>query len=106
MSDKPDILLDLLASCAQGALNHPGSDDATSDATKKARSVQSELIYHRVLSTAEAAALLNFSVPHFRRLYRSGGVPAPLQLSTRKLGWRAGDLVDWIAARQNRPLTS
>ena len=57
---------------------------------------------HKVLSTAEAAAFLNFSIPHFRRLYRSGGVPAPLQMSTRKLGWRAGDLVEWLEARQSR----
>ncbi len=60
----------------------------------------------KVLNTAEAAAFLNFSVPHFRRLYRNGGVPAPIQLSTRKLGWRAGDLVDWVAARQNRPVAA
>jgi predicted DNA-binding transcriptional regulator AlpA len=59
---------------------------------------------HKVLNTTEAAAFLNFSVPHFRRLYRSGGVPAPIQLSTRKLGWRTGDLIDWVAARQLRPV--
>jgi predicted DNA-binding transcriptional regulator AlpA len=59
---------------------------------------------HKVLSTAEAASFVGFSIPHFRRLYRNGGVPAPMQLSTRKLGWRAGDLVDWLASRQNRPV--
>jgi predicted DNA-binding transcriptional regulator AlpA len=58
---------------------------------------------HKVLNTAQAAAFLNFSIPHFRRLYRNGGVPAPMQLSTRKLGWRAGDLVDWLSSRQSRP---
>ncbi|KFG67146.1 hypothetical protein [Microvirga sp. BSC39] len=65
-----------------------------------------EISRHRVLNTAEAAAFLNFSVVHLRRLYRSGGVPAPIQLSARKLGWRAGDLIDWVAARQSRPVTA
>ncbi|HEY8383966.1 MAG TPA: hypothetical protein VIL09_17645 [Microvirga sp.] len=64
-----------------------------------------DLARHKVLNTAEAAAYLNFSVPHFRRLYRSGGVPAPIQLSQRKLGWKLGDLIDWVAARECRPLT-
>jgi predicted DNA-binding transcriptional regulator AlpA len=63
-----------------------------------------DLTRQKVLNTAEAAGFLNFSVPHFRRLYRSGGVPAPIQLSTRKLGWRTGDLIDWVAARQRRPV--
>lgn len=61
-----------------------------------------DVSWHRVLSTAEAAALLNFSIPHLRRLYRNGSVPAPMRLSARKLGWRTGDLIDWLAARQNR----
>ncbi len=68
-------------------------------------SQRSDLTHHCVLSTAEAAAFLNFSIPHFRRLYRSGDVPAPIHLSTRKLGWRMGDLIDWIATRQTRPTT-
>lgn len=63
-----------------------------------------KIAHHRVLNTAEAAAFLNFSVPHFRRLYRNGGVPPPIQLGTRKLGWRVGDLIDWVATRQNRPV--
>ncbi|WP_457091745.1 helix-turn-helix transcriptional regulator [Microvirga sp. P5_D2] len=62
--------------------------------------------HHKVMNTAEAAAFLGFSVPHFRRLYRSGSVPLPIQLSTRKLGWRTGDLIDWVTARQNRPVTA
>ena len=70
--------------------------------TNSLNSLPADISRHKVLNTAEAAAFLNFSIPHFRRLYRSGGVPAPLQMSTRKLGWRAGDLVDWLAARQSR----
>jgi predicted DNA-binding transcriptional regulator AlpA len=54
----------------------------------------------RVLDTAEAAAFCRFSVPHWRRLYRAGMVPAPVRLSTRKYGWRIGDLVEWIEANR------
>lgn len=62
-------------------------------------SLPADLARHRVLNTAKAAAFVSLSVPHFRRLYRSSGVPAPIKLSTRRLGWRAGDLIDWIASR-------
>src|SRR5829696_2797723 len=52
----------------------------------------------RILDTGEAAEFCRFSVPHWRRLYRSGKVPRPVRLSARKYGWRLGDLVDWIEA--------
>jgi hypothetical protein len=32
-------------------------------------------------------------------MYREKRVPSPIHISTRKLGWRAGDLVDALAAR-------
>ncbi|WP_116529385.1 AlpA family transcriptional regulator [Microvirga sp. KLBC 81] len=65
-----------------------------------------DLNRHRVLSAAEAAAFLNLSLPHFRRLYRSGAVPPPIRLSERRLGWRVGDLIVWIEARQSRPVAA
>ncbi len=58
-----------------------------------------DIARHKVLNTAEAAAFCNFSIPHWRRLYRAKDVPPPLKLSTRKLGWRLGDLVDWLQAK-------
>ena len=54
---------------------------------------------HRVLNANEAAAFCSFSVPHWRRLYRAGRVPRPLQLSARKLGWRISDLIEWLARK-------
>jgi predicted DNA-binding transcriptional regulator AlpA len=57
-----------------------------------------ELARHRVLDTAQSAAFCNFSVPHWRRLYRAGKVPPRVRLSSRKYGWRIGDLIDFIAA--------
>jgi predicted DNA-binding transcriptional regulator AlpA len=58
-----------------------------------------ELMRSRIFDTSEAAAFCGFSVAHWRRLYRTGKAPKPVQLSTRKLGWRAGDLVDWLQSR-------
>jgi predicted DNA-binding transcriptional regulator AlpA len=62
-------------------------------------SLPSDLARYRVLNTVQTAAFLGFSVPHTRRLYREKRIPEPLRLSGRKLGWRVGDLVDWLAAR-------
>lgn len=71
---------------------------------KNLNQVSAEFSRNKVLNTAEAANFLNFSVSHFRRMYRNGGVPAPIQLSARKLGWKLGDLIDWVATRQTRPV--
>jgi predicted DNA-binding transcriptional regulator AlpA len=57
----------------------------------------SDLARHRILDSADAAAFCRFSVPHWRRLYRGGSAPKPVRLSTRKYGWRLGDLIDWIS---------
>jgi predicted DNA-binding transcriptional regulator AlpA len=59
-----------------------------------------EIAQHRVLDTAEAAAFCNFSVSHWRRLYRVGRVPTPIRLSARKLGWPIRDLVEWLKGRR------
>ncbi len=67
--------------------------------TNSLDTLPADLARHKVLSTAEAAAFCNFSVPHWRRLYRSKAVPSPIKLSARKLGWRVGDLVAWLAQR-------
>ena len=61
----------------------------------------SDIGRHRVLNTAESAAFCRFSIPHWRRLYRANKVPQPIRLSARKLGWCAGDLVDWLEARRS-----
>ncbi len=63
------------------------------------RRLSPEVALHRILNTAETAAFCGFSVAHWRRLYRTGKAPKPIQLSSRKLGWRAGDLIDWLQAR-------
>jgi predicted DNA-binding transcriptional regulator AlpA len=58
-----------------------------------------EISRQRILSSAEAAEFVGLSLPHWRRLYRAGKVPRPLQIGERKLGWRIGDLVDFLDAK-------
>jgi predicted DNA-binding transcriptional regulator AlpA len=107
MTNRCNFSSNFAASCATAAVNRPASPSQINAAVERVlRELHPDMARHRVLNTVEAATFLNFSVPHFRRLYRSGGVPAPMQLSTRKLGWKAGDLIDWVAARESRPVTS
>jgi predicted DNA-binding transcriptional regulator AlpA len=61
-------------------------------------SLPPDMARRRILDTAEAAEFCKLSVPHWRRLYRTGKVPRPVRLSARKYGWRLGDLVDFIDA--------
>jgi predicted DNA-binding transcriptional regulator AlpA len=61
-----------------------------------------DLSRHRVLGTKEAASLLNYSVPHFRRLYRAGKVPAPIEIGERKKGWRVGALIDFVDSKSSK----
>jgi prophage regulatory protein len=61
-----------------------------------------DLEKHRILNTGQSAQFIGLSVPHFRRLYRCGKVPKPLLIGDRKYGWRAGDLVQWLASRAGK----
>lgn len=103
MTKRPSSSSTVAASCATAAFNRPDSPSQINAAVERAlRELYPDMARHKVLNTVEAAEFVNFSVPHFRRLYRNGGVPPPIQLGTRKLGWKAGDLIDWIATRQSR----
>ena len=53
----------------------------------------------RLLDTAQTAEFLSFSVPHFRRLYKSQKVPAPVKIGERKYGWRLSELIDFVASK-------
>lgn len=61
--------------------------------------VAAQIALNRVVGAAEAAAFCNFSLPHWRRLYRAGKVPRPVKLGGRKLGWRQGALIAFNAQR-------
>jgi predicted DNA-binding transcriptional regulator AlpA len=56
-----------------------------------------------IIGARDAAAYCNFSLSHFRVLYRTGVIPPPIRLSGRKLGWRLSTLRAWITLRQ--PIT-
>jgi predicted DNA-binding transcriptional regulator AlpA len=60
------------------------------------------LARRRVLTTKRAAAFVGRSVDHWERLHRAGKVPPPIRLGARALGWRVGDLVDWLDACEQR----
>lgn len=47
----------------------------------------------RVLSARQGAELLGISLATFRRMHWSGRLPAPVQLSTRRIGWKLRDLL-------------
>ena len=53
----------------------------------------------RLLDSAQSAEFLGFSLPHFRRLYKAQKVPAPVKIGERKLGWRLGGLIDFVASK-------
>lgn len=54
---------------------------------------------NRILKTNEAAALVGYSIPHWRELYRNGQAPAPIRLSARRYGWKFGVLMAWLDAK-------
>jgi predicted DNA-binding transcriptional regulator AlpA len=58
-----------------------------------------EVTQHRVLTTAEAAALCRYSTQHFRDLYRAGLVPPPIKLSARRYGWKVSTILAWLDSK-------
>ena len=63
-------------------------------------SLPPEFARRRVIGTADAAVFCGVSVSTFRRLREAGSIPAPIRLSQRKLGWRIGDLSDFLDCRE------
>ncbi len=58
-----------------------------------------DLARNRLLDSGQAAVLCGYSLAHWRRLYRTGKVPAPVKINGRKVGWPAGKLLDFLAAQ-------
>jgi predicted DNA-binding transcriptional regulator AlpA len=55
-----------------------------------------ELARSRILTAPAAAAFCGYREDWWRALARKGEVPTPIQLGERRVGWRLGDLVDWV----------
>jgi prophage regulatory protein len=53
----------------------------------------------RIFNSSQSAEYWGVSLPHWRRLYRAIMVPSPIKIGERKLGWRAGDLMDGLEER-------
>lgn len=51
-----------------------------------------DIARRRVMPTKDAAAFLGLSVATFRRMRKR--LPPHIDLSTRRIGWRIGDLCD------------
>jgi predicted DNA-binding transcriptional regulator AlpA len=64
-------------------------------------SFSQEIERHRIPDSMQASAFWGVSRSHWRRLYRAKRVPSPIRIGERKLGWRAGDLIDGLDARAN-----
>jgi predicted DNA-binding transcriptional regulator AlpA len=58
-----------------------------------------ELATHRILDAAQSAALVGLSLSHWRRIVRAKQAPQPIHLTERRIGWRVGDLVAWLASK-------
>jgi predicted DNA-binding transcriptional regulator AlpA len=59
-------------------------------------SLPSDLSRDRLLKSNQTAEFLGISLPHLRRLQRSGAVPRPVRIGLRQYGWRLGELIDFI----------
>jgi predicted DNA-binding transcriptional regulator AlpA len=55
---------------------------------------------NRILNIRQMAELWGVSVPTIRRLHRSGKIPSAIRISERRIGWRAGDALSALAARE------
>jgi predicted DNA-binding transcriptional regulator AlpA len=58
-----------------------------------------EISRSRIFNSSQSAEYWGVSLPHWRRLYRAKMVPSPIKIGERKLGWRAGDLMDGLEER-------
>jgi predicted DNA-binding transcriptional regulator AlpA len=58
------------------------------------------LTLERVLDAKQGAELFGVSVATFRRLHRTKKLPAPVQISDRRLGWKARELLAYRDARK------
>lgn len=75
------------------------ADEKKAAVSAQLNNLPADLGRNRVLDAEASAAFWGVSLPHWRRLYRSGKVPRPIKIGDRKLGWRVGDLADGLAQR-------
>ena len=54
----------------------------------------------RILLTGAVVEMLSLSRPTVWRMIKKGTFPPPLQLSPRRIGWRASTIEKWLAERE------
>lgn len=59
-----------------------------------------DIARRRIMKAQDAAAFCGVSVNTLRNMREAGTIPAPIQLSERRIGWRIGDLLDWQDCRE------
>jgi predicted DNA-binding transcriptional regulator AlpA len=57
----------------------------------------------QVLDSYRTAAFLGISRSSLLRGHRAGTLPKAIRVTTRKLGWRVGDLAEWLERRSKLP---
>jgi predicted DNA-binding transcriptional regulator AlpA len=57
----------------------------------------------QVLDSYRTAAFLGISRSSLLRGHRAGTMPKPIHITSRKLGWRIGDLAAWLEQRAQLP---
>jgi len=63
--------------------------------------ISSDLGRQRVISSKEAATFIGLSVPTLRRMMDRKALPSPIRLSDRRIGFRIGDLIDFLDCRES-----
>lgn len=62
----------------------------------QALSFPPDIARKRILGTADAANFCGQSVANWRKLRAEKRLPGAICLGGKKLGWRVGDLIDWL----------
>lgn len=55
-----------------------------------------EIARKRVLPTEKAAEFCGQSLANWRKLRTEKKLPQAIRVGGKKLGWRVGDLIDWL----------
>jgi predicted DNA-binding transcriptional regulator AlpA len=65
--------------------------------------VQAAAALDRVVSEAEAAAIIGFSKDTLRREFKAGRAPARIRLSGRRIGYRLSAIYAFLEAHTEKP---
>lgn len=70
------------------------------DALRFLQSLPEHAQRERIIDRRYLPPIVLLSEPQIDRKVKSGDFPPPIRLSERRVGWRLGDVLDWLASRQ------